>query len=57
MMTKIVRDGIELILIPPLTEEQEEFLLKERGWTRRLMTREEIEKTYPGALKNWSKNG
>ena len=43
---------IDIRIIPPLTVDEEAFLLRERGITPwRRMSRAEIEEQYPGALK------
>ena len=42
---------IELRLIPPLTIDEEAYLMRERGWTEwKRMTRQEIDEKYPGVL-------
>jgi hypothetical protein len=47
---------IDIRIIPPMTVDEEAFLLRERGitpWCR--MTRAEIEEKYPGLLKGPSR--
>jgi len=48
---------VDIRIIPPLTVDEEAFLLRERGITPwRRMSRAEIEEQYPGALTNYALN-